>query len=62
MADGHDRGAPGSGAGHEGHAHGASADADSRKLTIALGLILGFTCVEVKPKATVPVVAKGLSN
>jgi cobalt-zinc-cadmium efflux system protein len=33
--------------GHEGHAHGVSADADSRKLTIALGLILGFMCVEV---------------
>jgi cobalt-zinc-cadmium efflux system protein len=47
MAHGHDLGAPGSGGGHEGHAHGISADADSRKLTIALGLILGFMCVEV---------------
>ncbi|MDX6598405.1 MAG: cobalt-zinc-cadmium efflux system protein [Gaiellales bacterium] len=33
--------------GHEGHAHGVSADADSRKLTVALALILGFMVVEV---------------
>jgi cobalt-zinc-cadmium efflux system protein len=32
---------------HHGHDHGVSADADSRKLAIALGLILGFMCVEV---------------
>lgn len=30
-----------------GHAHGVSADADFRKLSIALGLILGFMAVEV---------------
>ena len=33
--------------GHEGHAHGVSADADSRKLAVALALILGFMVVEV---------------
>jgi cobalt-zinc-cadmium efflux system protein len=33
--------------GHDGHAHGVAADADSGKLAIALGLILGFMCVEV---------------
>jgi cobalt-zinc-cadmium efflux system protein len=32
---------------HSGHAHGVSADADSRKLAVALGLILGFMLVEV---------------
>ena len=32
---------------HEGHAHGVSADADSRKLAVALALILGFMVVEV---------------
>ena len=32
---------------HEGHAHGVSADADSRKLAVALALILGFMLVEV---------------
>jgi cobalt-zinc-cadmium efflux system protein len=32
---------------HEGHAHGVSAGADSRKLGAALGLILGFMLVEV---------------
>jgi len=37
--DGHD--------GHDGHAHGVAADADTGKLGIALGLILGFMCVEV---------------
>ncbi|HSC02926.1 MAG TPA: cation diffusion facilitator family transporter [Solirubrobacteraceae bacterium] len=45
MAHGHDHG--GSGGGHEGHAHGVSADADAGKLAMALGLILGFMCVEV---------------
>lgn len=44
MSHGHDHGG---GGGHERHAHGVSADADSRKLTIALGLIVGFMCVEV---------------
>jgi cobalt-zinc-cadmium efflux system protein len=44
MAHVHDHGSHG---GHEGHAHGVSADADSRQLTIALALILGFMCVEV---------------
>ncbi|HET8980688.1 MAG TPA: cation diffusion facilitator family transporter [Solirubrobacteraceae bacterium] len=34
-------------AGHEGHSHGVSADADRGKLTIALGLILGFMAFEV---------------
>ena len=33
--------------GHEGHAHGVSADADSRKLAVALALILGFMLLEV---------------
>ena len=33
--------------GHSGHAHGVSADADSRKLAVALGLILGFMVLEV---------------
>ena len=33
--------------GHAGHAHGVSADADGRKLAIALGLILGFMLFEV---------------
>ena len=32
---------------HDGHAHGVSADADSRKLAVALALILGFMLVEV---------------
>jgi cobalt-zinc-cadmium efflux system protein len=33
--------------GHTGHAHGVSAGADSRKLAVALALILGFMVVEV---------------
>ena len=33
--------------GHDGHAHGVSRDADSRKLAVALALILGFMVVEV---------------
>jgi len=32
---------------HHDHSHGVTADTDSRKLTIALALILGFMCVEV---------------
>jgi cobalt-zinc-cadmium efflux system protein len=32
---------------HAGHSHGVSADADQRKLAIALGLILGFMAAEV---------------
>jgi cobalt-zinc-cadmium efflux system protein len=32
---------------HQGHAHGVSADADSRKLAVALALILAFMVVEV---------------
>jgi cobalt-zinc-cadmium efflux system protein len=32
---------------HHGHAHGVAADADSRKLAVALALILGFMVVEV---------------
>src|ERR687896_2230239 len=32
---------------HHGHDHGVSADADRRKLVIALALIVGFMCVEV---------------
>lgn len=43
MARGHDHS---HGAGHEGHAHGVSADADRGKLTVALGLIVGFMVVE----------------
>ena len=35
------------GSGHAGHAHGVSADADAGKLTIALGLIVGFMAIEV---------------
>ncbi|MHB8695741.1 MAG: cation diffusion facilitator family transporter [Solirubrobacteraceae bacterium] len=35
------------GGGHAGHAHGVSADADTGKLSIALGLIVGFMVVEV---------------
>src|SRR4051794_18564688 len=34
-------------AGHAGHSHGVSADADFGKLAIALGLIVGFMAVEV---------------
>src|SRR3954451_11517925 len=33
--------------GHHGHSHGVSADADRGKLTIVLGLIVGFMAVEV---------------
>ncbi len=33
--------------GHAGHAHGMSADADTRALAITLGLIVGFMAVEV---------------
>jgi cobalt-zinc-cadmium efflux system protein len=33
--------------GHAGHSHGVSADADVRKLAIALGLIVGFMCFEI---------------
>jgi len=32
---------------HTGHSHGASRDADTRYLTIALGLIVAFMVVEV---------------
>src|SRR5436305_10406190 len=32
---------------HAGHAHGVAADCDTRQLTIALGLIVGFMVVEV---------------
>ncbi|MGI8903702.1 MAG: cation diffusion facilitator family transporter [Solirubrobacteraceae bacterium] len=35
------------GAGHAGHSHGVSADADAGKLAVALGLIVGFMVVEV---------------
>ncbi len=34
-------------AGHAGHSHGVSADADAAKLSVALGLIVGFMVVEV---------------
>jgi cobalt-zinc-cadmium efflux system protein len=40
-ADAHDHGS------HAGHAHGVSADADSRKLAVALALIVGFMLIEV---------------
>lgn len=43
MAHDHDHRA----GGHAGHSHGPSADADGRRLAIALALILGFMCVEV---------------
>lgn len=33
--------------GHEGHSHGVSENADSKRLAIALGLIVGFMAVEV---------------
>jgi cobalt-zinc-cadmium efflux system protein len=33
--------------GHAGHSHGVSADADAGKLTVALGLILGFMLLEI---------------
>jgi cobalt-zinc-cadmium efflux system protein len=33
--------------GHAGHSHGVSADADTRKLAVALGLILGFMALEI---------------
>jgi cobalt-zinc-cadmium efflux system protein len=33
--------------GHAGHSHGVSADADVRKLAVALGLIVGFMCFEI---------------
>ncbi|HEY1478696.1 MAG TPA: cation diffusion facilitator family transporter [Gaiellales bacterium] len=33
--------------GHAGHTHGVSADADVRKLAVALGLIVSFMCFEV---------------
>jgi cobalt-zinc-cadmium efflux system protein len=32
---------------HAGHSHGVSADADARKLSVALGLILGFMALEI---------------
>lgn len=38
---------PQGGGGHAGHAHGVSADADTGKLSIALGQIVGFRAVEV---------------
>jgi cobalt-zinc-cadmium efflux system protein len=50
MAHDHSRHAHGHGAhahGHGGHPHGISADADRGKLTLALGLIVGFMLVEV---------------
>jgi cobalt-zinc-cadmium efflux system protein len=48
MADEHDYdGHVHGGEGHAGHAHGVAADADADKLTIALGLIVGFMAVEV---------------
>src|ERR1700735_1064496 len=33
--------------GHAGHSHGVSADADTRKLAVALGLILGLMALEI---------------
>ncbi len=49
----HDHG----GGGNTGHSHEISPDADSRKLAIALGLILAFMCVEV----TTGVIARSLA-
>lgn len=46
MAHDHDHSHDGGG-GHAGHSHGVSADADRGKLTIALGLIVGFMLFEV---------------
>lgn len=45
------------GAGHAGHSHGVSADADAGKLAIALALILGFMALEV----TIGVIADSLA-
>jgi cobalt-zinc-cadmium efflux system protein len=48
MADSHDHADHSQGGGgHAGHAHGVAADADTGKLTLALGLIVGFMAVEV---------------
>jgi cobalt-zinc-cadmium efflux system protein len=33
--------------GHTGHSHGVSANADAKKLTVTLGLILGFMALEI---------------
>jgi cobalt-zinc-cadmium efflux system protein len=41
------------GHGHAGHSHGVSADADRGKLTVALGLIVGFMVFEVVVGAVV---------
>jgi cobalt-zinc-cadmium efflux system protein len=43
----HTRHAHVGGHGHAGHSHGVSPDADAAKLSIALGLIVGFMVVEV---------------
>jgi cobalt-zinc-cadmium efflux system protein len=43
----HDHDHSDDGHGHAGHSHGVSADADRGKLTIALGLVLGFMAFEV---------------
>jgi hypothetical protein len=44
MGDVHDHSDDG---GHAGHAHGVSADVDTRALAITLGLIVGFMAVDV---------------
>lgn len=44
MSDGHNHTDDG---GHAGHAHGVSADADTKALAITLGLIVGCMAVEV---------------
>jgi cobalt-zinc-cadmium efflux system protein len=47
MATGHSHSHAHGDGGHAGHTHGVSADADVRKLAIALGLIVSFMCFEV---------------
>jgi cobalt-zinc-cadmium efflux system protein len=43
----HDHSGHAHSSGHAGHSHGVSPDADAAKLSIALGLILGFMVIEV---------------
>jgi cobalt-zinc-cadmium efflux system protein len=47
MAAGHSHSHAHGDGGHAGHTHGVSADADVRKLAIALTLIVSFMCLEV---------------
>lgn len=47
MYDDQDGSGAGGDAGHDGHSHGVSVDADRRLLSVALGLIVGFMVAEV---------------